>query len=167
MKKLIFALMITVVASGIVVAQSNNSGDDAAAGKSKKTQMICPVTGEKASKNYSYEYEGKTYNFCCTKCKAKFIKNPEKYLKGAKKGHEGHKHNEKMKSHEGHKHNGATKMKSKASAMNVVNTNCPISGKKVKDDGGTYMYKGKTYGFCCPGCIDEFKKDPEKYIKKI
>jgi len=166
--------MITVAASGIVVAQSNGNGDNATAGKSKKTQMICPVTGEKASKNYSYEFEGTTYNFCCTKCKAKFIKNPEKYLKDSKKGHEGHMHDgemKKMKGHEGHKHSSEmkmkTKIKGKASVMNVVNANCPISGKKVKDDGGTYMYEGKMYGFCCPGCIEKFKKDPEKYIKKI
>jgi YHS domain-containing protein len=27
----------------------------------------------------------------------------------------------------------------------------------------TYVYKGKVYGFCCKDCIDEFKKNPEKY----
>jgi len=36
--------------------------------------------------------------------------------------------------------------------------------------GGTgtmkLTYKGKDYYFCCSGCRDEFKADPEKYIKE-
>jgi YHS domain-containing protein len=31
----------------------------------------------------------------------------------------------------------------------------------------TYEYKGKVYNFCCQMCIEEFKKDPQKYIKKV
>jgi hypothetical protein len=30
----------------------------------------------------------------------------------------------------------------------------------------TVVYKGKTYYVCCSGCRDEFKADPEKYIKE-
>jgi YHS domain-containing protein len=28
-------------------------------------------------------------------------------------------------------------------------------------------YQGKRIYFCCSGCIEEFKKDPEKYLKKM
>jgi len=28
------------------------------------------------------------------------------------------------------------------------------------------MYKGKVYWVCCTGCCDEFKADPEKYLKE-
>jgi YHS domain-containing protein len=28
-------------------------------------------------------------------------------------------------------------------------------------------YKGKKVYFCCPGCEDKFKADPEKYITKL
>ena len=38
---------------------------------------------------------------------------------------------------------------------------------KIDPKGGTYVYKDKVIGFCCPDCIDEFKKDPEKYMKTI
>ena len=38
---------------------------------------------------------------------------------------------------------------------------------KVDAKGGTYIYKDKVIGFCCPDCVDEFKKDPEKYMKTI
>ncbi len=45
---------------------------------------------------------------------------------------------------------------------------CPVSGEPVnKATAATYTYKGKTYYFCCPACISEFKKDPEKYIKRM
>jgi len=46
-----------------------------------------------------------------------------------------------------------------------VNAMCPIGNEPVEDDGGRTTYKGKTIGFCCPGCIkkfnawDETKKD--------
>jgi Cu+-exporting ATPase len=41
-------------------------------------------------------------------------------------------------------------------------------GHEIKDikKAPKYEYEGKTYYFCCPGCIDQFKADPEKYIKK-
>lgn len=37
-----------------------------------------------------------------------------------------------------------------------VNTLCPIMGHDVTDDGGRVDYDGKTVGFCCPGCIDQW-----------
>ncbi len=45
-------------------------------------------------------------------------------------------------------------------------TVCPVSGEPVsKDTNFTYTYKGTVYRFCCPACVEVFKKDPEKYIK--
>lgn len=59
----------------------------------------------------------------------------------------------------------------KTPAVNVGNKICPVSGMMVGGDQGmapaTYEYQGKIYNFCCSGCIEEFKKDPEKYIKKV
>lgn len=53
-------------------------------------------------------------------------------------------------------------------AVNVGNKVCPVTGEKIDDSSkATYEYKGKIYNFCCPMCIGEFKKNPEKYIKKI
>ena len=52
--------------------------------------------------------------------------------------------------------------------INVGNKICPVSGEKINEKTkATYEYGGKIYNFCCPMCIDEFKKDPQKYIKKI
>jgi YHS domain-containing protein len=53
-------------------------------------------------------------------------------------------------------------------AIDVGNKICPVMNARIKDKTRTtYEYKGKVYSFCCQGCVDEFKKDPEKYIKKI
>ncbi len=50
----------------------------------------------------------------------------------------------------------------------VGNKICPVSGEKIDEKmKETYEYKGKIYNFCCPMCIEEFKKDPEKYIEKM
>ncbi len=42
---------------------------------------------------------------------------------------------------------------------------CPVMGGAANKDN-SYTHEGKTYYFCCPWCIDEFKKDPQKYISK-
>ena len=43
---------------------------------------------------------------------------------------------------------------------------CPLMGGKINKD--IYAdHAGKRVYFCCAGCIAPFKKDPEKYIKKL
>jgi YHS domain-containing protein len=56
-----------------------------------------------------------------------------------------------------------------ASAENgAVNQFCAIEKEnKIDPKGKTYTYNGKTVGFCCPDCIDEFKKNPEKYMATL
>lgn len=50
----------------------------------------------------------------------------------------------------------------------VDNKICPVSGQKIDEKTKvTYNYKGETYNFCCASCIDDFDKNPEKYIKKL
>ena len=45
-------------------------------------------------------------------------------------------------------------------------TVCPVRGDKI--DKSTYVdYQGKRIYFCCEGCDKDFKKDPEKYLKKL
>ena len=43
---------------------------------------------------------------------------------------------------------------------------CPLMGGKINkniyvDHGGKRVY------FCCQGCVAPFKKDPDKYVKKL
>jgi YHS domain-containing protein len=52
--------------------------------------------------------------------------------------------------------------------VEINNKICPVTGEAIQEKSkAQYTYKGKVYDFCCPMCIDEFKKDPEKYITKI
>lgn len=45
-------------------------------------------------------------------------------------------------------------------------TVCPVLAGNI--DKKVYVdYQGKRIYFCCTGCDAEFKKDPEKYMKKI
>jgi YHS domain-containing protein len=43
---------------------------------------------------------------------------------------------------------------------------CPVLGGKASPSI-SYQYKGKTYYFCCAACINDFKKNPEKYLSRI
>jgi YHS domain-containing protein len=46
---------------------------------------------------------------------------------------------------------------------------CIISGDKLGEMGDpfVYAYKGRQIKFCCKGCLKDFNKEPDKYIKKI
>ena len=46
---------------------------------------------------------------------------------------------------------------------------CVVAGKKLGSMGEPYLYthEGQKVYFCCDGCVDEFKKDPKKYLAKI
>jgi YHS domain-containing protein len=57
---------------------------------------------------------------------------------------------------------------SQEKAVNAGNNICPVTGGTIpKDSNVTYEYKGVIYNFCCSDCVNAFKKDPEKYIKKV
>ncbi len=42
---------------------------------------------------------------------------------------------------------------------------CPVMGQAASKDY-SYVHEGKTYYFCCPSCIEEFKKNPANYISR-
>jgi YHS domain-containing protein len=51
--------------------------------------------------------------------------------------------------HAGHAH-------AEPESSNPVNAMCPIGKEPIEESGGQSVYKGKTIGFCCPGCDAEF-----------
>ena len=57
---------------------------------------------------------------------------------------------------------------SQGKAVDVGNKICPVLNEKIEEGNkAVYEYKGKIYNFCCPPCVAEFKKSPEKYIKAL
>jgi YHS domain-containing protein len=55
----------------------------------------------------------------------------------------------------------------KASATDLHNTVCPVSGDKVESSRLTETYDGKVYHLCCNDCVKPFQKDPGKYEKAV
>ena len=45
-------------------------------------------------------------------------------------------------------------------------TQCPVMGGDI-DKNIYFDFQGQRVYFCCESCKDEFRKDPEKYMKKI
>jgi len=55
-----------------------------------------------------------------------------------------------------------------AAENGAINQFCAVEkDNKIDPKGKTYTYNGKVIGFCCPDCIDEFKKNPEKYMATL
>ncbi|MCI5223424.1 MAG: YHS domain-containing protein [Candidatus Electrothrix sp. AR4] len=45
-------------------------------------------------------------------------------------------------------------------------TTCPVMGGSINKE--VYAdHEGKRVYFCCPACIEQFKKDPETYLAKL
>jgi YHS domain-containing protein len=110
--------------------------------KAMKPQTVCPVSAKKIDRKIYVDYKGRRIYFCCKACPAVFKKDPEKYLR-------------KMKEQ------GVTPEK-----IRRPQTECPVLGGKV--DKKIYTdYRGKRIYFCCSGCIAEFKKSPDKYMKQM
>ncbi len=82
-------------------------------------------------------------------------------------------------SHEGHDHTGSTTAPRAPTAAAIEEMTpskdypldtCVVSGEPIGGDMGEPMavrYQGTEVQFCCPDCMDEFAKDPEKYVAKV
>lgn len=50
----------------------------------------------------------------------------------------------------------------------VAKQYCAVTGEELGSmgaAGGSSIYKGKKYLFCCQGCKPQFDKNPEKFVK--
>jgi YHS domain-containing protein len=48
-------------------------------------------------------------------------------------------------------------------------TTCLVTDEKLGSMGKPYVheYKGQEVKFCCKGCLKDFNKDPDKFMKKL
>ena len=87
---------------------------------------------------------------------------------GSEGEHSSQKYSEQAHTEHEHGVTETSKEPVSAEAINVGNKICPVSGEKIEEKTKTtYEYEGKIYNFCCASCIDKFKKDSGKYIKKV
>ena len=86
MKKVFLFLFVFIFLSSLFVmsVEKKTCSKEKAKKEYKLKHLKCPVSGKiiaKDAKKIKAEYKGKTYYFCCEKCKETFLKNPEKYTK--------------------------------------------------------------------------------------
>jgi YHS domain-containing protein len=124
----------------------------------------CPVTGDEFIVNKftpALEYKGKTYLFCCADCLVEFKKNPDKYA-GAP-----------APTPTADTPKPAETVKAPVLPHTITDAEvgqkaiCPVMDSEViiTKDTLSAEYKGKVYYFCCAGCPDEFKANPDKFAK--
>jgi YHS domain-containing protein len=44
-------------------------------------------------------------------------------------------------------------------------TVCPVMGDPLDATAYSFVYEGREFKFCCDGCMDDFEKDPTKFVK--
>ncbi len=118
---------------------------------------ICGMAVEPARAAGSHEYRGETYYFCSRSCLDAFRTDPAKYAKSvlltvveapaAKKT--------------------LPMMSSAALARGGSGEVDPVCGMTVQPAtaAASHVHEGKTYYFCCQGCLTKFQIDPVKYLK--
>lgn len=85
-------------------------------------------------------------------------------------GHAGHRHGSGEASAPAPAASGHELKKLAKPSANYPLTTCVVSGDKLGGDMGeaiAYSYDGTEVQFCCPDCVEEFKKDPEKALAQI
>jgi YHS domain-containing protein len=109
--------------------------------------VTCPVMNSKFEVTRStpvIDYKGMSYYFCCEPCVKEFKANPGKYAAA-----------------------GELIVRQPTQSEIGKVTTCPVMKGKFEVTKSTPVidYEGKSYYFCCESCIDEFKKNPDKYAK--
>lgn len=49
----------------------------------------------------------------------------------------------------------------------AVNAYCPVMPEEKVDPAVTFLYQGKTIGFCCEKCLAKFKANPQRYESRL
>ena len=118
---------------------------------------VCGMTVDPKT-GLNHEHAGKKFFFCCAGCRDKFQADPEKYLaKPATKMGSG-----------GLVNLGAPSGPAKAAANKAAtHVEDPVCGMNVDPQSAKYKtdHAGQTYYFCCAGCVEKFRTDPQKYLK--
>jgi len=74
---------------------------------------------------------------------------------------------EQMQDMKGHGLASMTDEPIEAVAAVIEQTTCPVMEGNPINKALFVEYKGKKVYFCCPGCEEKFKAEPEKYIAKL
>jgi len=84
----------------------------------------------------------------------------------AKSASGGHDHAGHSHDHGGHGDAADEDKASPAGEEKIAQKLCPVTGKEIDPESFT-VHEGRKVYFCCAGCIEEFKKEPDKYLAKL
>lgn len=148
MKKWMTILVVTSMLPALIVTGKEDKKE-----KADYPLDVCVVSGAKLGsmgEPYEYEHEGRRILLCCAGCVRAIENNPEKYLK---------------------------KLDEAEEKARVVETPiadypfdvCVVSGEPLDEWGEPIdlVHENRLIRFCCPACVSDFEKDPEKYLKKL
>src|SRR5262249_55507140 len=112
------------------------------------------MTVKPASAKGRVEHGGRTYYFCSKHCVHQFEKHPEQYSR--KTMTPGQPPLQQIG-----KGSAAT-----AAVAAATKAKDPVCGMEVDPVTAKYRleHAGKTYYFCCGGCLEKFRTDPERYL---
>jgi YHS domain-containing protein len=122
-----------------VVAFAGNADKSSSTDSPKelKHQTVCPVMGGKIDSTQYTDIQGQRVYHCCPMCSAKLIANPDKYFKKAAE---------------------------EGVLFENIQTNCPVSGEKLKTKDVYTDFEGRRIYFCCKDCVKDFNDDPMHYL---
>lgn len=184
-------LLAALVGLSLAFAQGVLSADEEA----KEFKASCPVSGGPAKAENAVAYAGKEVYFCCKNCPKAFSANTEKFANKA--NHQLVQTGQAVQvgcPMSGRKVNPDTaidvagvsvafccencqgKAESSDDALALifgnfakgftVQTLCPVSNKPINPEQSV-EHDGKNVYFCCGGCPQAFKDDPEKFVAKL
>jgi Cu+-exporting ATPase len=112
---------------------------------------VCGMSVNPSAVAIHVKHKGKTYYFCSKHCSAEFKQDPEKYV---------------GKNADSSPPVSMGASRAAAPAASAAKQKDPVCGMDV--DPATARHRldhaGKTYCFCCGGCLDKFRADPDHYL---
>ncbi len=111
---------------------------------------VCGMSVDPATARATAEHEGCRYYFCCPHCAQKFTADPQKYL-AARAAPPQH---------------APVMVQLGPAAKPAVLAKDPVCGMMVDPTraAGKSEYKGTTYYFCNPRCLQRFEAEPRTYL---
>src|SRR5215468_3355850 len=115
---------------------------------------VCGMTVNPSSAAGQVEHKGKTYYFCSKRCVAKFERDPAKFVGKPVSSPSLSISTPKQAIPSAHTKASKEKEKDPVCGMDVD----PATARHYLD------HAGKTYYFCCGGCLEKFRGDPDRYL---
>ncbi len=138
----------------------HHHGEAVVTGIATVKDPVCGMTIDPETAHFRADEGGKTYYFCSSKCREKFVADPQRFVAAATTNASPAEHRDHVPSRaeccSGHDRAtpGAVEVKDPVCGMTVD----PATAKHKA------AYAGQTYFFCSAGCREKFAADPLRYV---